>query len=71
MIFKALSEIASMIDRLRTDSVAPTVPWGLNPVAVGAIASSVSAMITASALIVAVRTYLHNSELRREAKQSW
>jgi hypothetical protein len=61
MGFEALSEIVSALDRLHASSVAPAVPWGLNPVAVAAIASSVSAVITASALIVAVRTYRHNS----------
>lgn len=51
-------------------SVAPTVPWGLNPVAVGAIASSVSAVITATALIIAVRTYLHNSRAAARSQAS-
>ena len=61
MTFQAISTIASTFGSLHTDSVAPSVPWGLNPVAVEAIASSVSAVITASALIIAVRTYFYNS----------
>lgn len=68
MVFQVVSEIAPTLDSLRANSVAPTVPWGLNPVAVGAIASSVSAVITASALIIALRTYLHNSRATAQSQ---
>jgi hypothetical protein len=61
MTFEAAFEIISRLDWARAGSETPAVPWDLNPVAVGAIASSISALITALALVVAVGTYLNNS----------
>lgn len=61
MTFKTAFEIFSRLDWARASSEAPTVPWDLNPVTVGAIASSISALITTSALVIAVRTYLNNN----------
>lgn len=61
MTFDTALKVVSMLDWPHVNSVAPAVPGGFSPEAVGAIASSVSALIAASALAVAVRTYLDNS----------
>jgi hypothetical protein len=59
-MYVALWSVASL-GEIPTPPEAPTVPWGLNPVAVGAIASSLSALITASGLVIAAETYRTNS----------
>lgn len=64
------SGITFMLHLASVGTAAPADLWGLNPQAVEAIASVFSAVITASALIIAVRTYLQSNQaaLRSQAE---
>lgn len=63
MTTDAAFKVAFILDRPRVNSVALVAPWWSNTQDVGAIASSVSALVAASALVVAVIAYLSNSRI--------